>query len=196
MKKLKKQLRAKILNRLLNISQKERAEKSSLIKKKIFALPEFKKAKRIMFYISKSSEVDTRPMIEQSIRMGKEVVVPAILPGSRELIPCRLHPHSNTIGMEAKDYRQGLVTGPHGVDQPEVSKDSLINSKKIDLFIIPGLAFDSKGNRLGRGQGYYDRFLARMSRCTPRIGVAFRFQIVNDLPCDRYDQPVNKLVSD
>ena len=182
---MKKQLRAKILNRLLNISQKERAEKSSLIKEKIFALPEFKKAKRIMFYVSKPSEVDTRPMIEQSIQMGKEVVVPAILPGSKKLLSCRL-----------KDYRQGLVAGPYGVDQPEVSKDSLVNPKKIDLFIIPGLAFDSRGNRLGRGQGYYDRFLARTPRYTPRIGVAFKFQMVNNLPCDRYDQPVNKLVSD
>ncbi len=138
-----------------------------------------------MFYISKDSEVDTRYMIKQSIQMGKEVVVPAILPGSKKLFPCRL-----------KDYRQGLVTGPYGVDQPEVSKDSLINPEKIDLFIIPGLAFDSKGNRLGRGQGYYDRFLARISRYIPRIGVAFNFQVVNGLPCDRYDQPVNKLVSD
>ncbi len=181
---MKKQLRAKILNRLLNISRKERAEKSSLIKRKVFALPEFKKAKRIMFYVSKPSEVDTGPMIEQSIQMGKEVVVPAILPGSRNLVSCRL-----------KDCRQGLVTGPYGVDQPEVTKDSLINPKKIDLFIIPGLAFDSKGNRLGRGQGYYDRFSARVPH-TPRIGVAFKFQMVNDLPCDRYDQPVNKLVSD
>ena len=62
MKHLKKRLRARILNRLLGISRKERAESSLSIKEKIFALPEFQKAKRIMFYISKDSEVDTRPV--------------------------------------------------------------------------------------------------------------------------------------
>ena len=185
MKHLKKRLRASILTRLSDVSRKERAESSLSIKEKIFALPEFQKARRIMFYISKDSEVDTRPMIEQSIRMGKEVIVPAILPDRKELTSCRL-----------KDYEQELVTGPHGVYQPEVSKDSLVNPEKIDLFIIPGLAFDVKGNRLGRGQGYYDRFLARIPRYIPRIGVAFRFQMVDDLPCDEYDQPVSRLVSE
>jgi 5-formyltetrahydrofolate cyclo-ligase len=182
---LKKRLRARILNRLSSIGREERAKKSLAIKKKIFALPEFKRARRIMFYIPKDNEVDTGSMIKQSIQLGKEVIVPAILPDRKELASCRL-----------KDYQQELTRGPYGVYQPEVTEEALVNPEEIDLFIIPGLVFDAKGNRLGRGRGYYDRFLARLPQHIPRIGVAFRFQMVDDLPCDEYDQPVDRLVSD
>jgi len=157
-------------------------------------------------------------MIEQSIQMGKEVIVPAILSDRKGLASCRLwkrghFPEDCVRGdtFQLKENgslrkvspqggksvpKQELVIGPYGVYQPEVSKDSLVNPEEIDLFIIPGLAFDAKGNRLGRGQGYYDRFLARIPRYIPRVGVAFRFQMVDDLPCDKHDQPVNRLVCD
>lgn len=76
-----------------------------------------------------------------------------------------------------------LETGPYGIQQPKESPETgSVDVSDIDLVIVPGVAFDRQNNRLGRGQGYYDRFLKKMPARTPLIGLAFDFQIVDHLP--------------
>ena len=85
-----------------------------------------------------------------------------------------------------------LKKGPYGVLEP-VSK-ALVKPEDLDLIIVPGLAFDKKGNRLGRGKGCYDRFLSTLSDKTPSIGLAFDFQILPLIPTTNYDVNVKQVI--
>lgn len=174
--------RRQILDRLRKQKEEIRHKKSLKIKKKLFALDGFKRAKTILFYLSFDGEVETDRMIKDAKKEGKKIAVPICDRKKRRLIPCFFSTFSN------------LRRGVYGVRQPKIKK--IISNDKIDLVIVPGVAFDKKGNRLGRGLGYYDRFLTKLSSSITRIGIAFDFQILKNLPelCS-YDQPVDKVIS-
>jgi 5-formyltetrahydrofolate cyclo-ligase len=95
----------------------------------------------------------------------------------------------------AKDFPKNLTIGPYDIRQPKEEFSHPISLADIDLVIVPGVAFDSKCNRLGRGKGYYDRFLKTLPKDTPSIGLAFDFQIVENLPHSSLDLPVKKIIT-
>ena len=177
-------VRKEVLAKQAGLSKAERKRKNSQISVKLFSSPEFKKAKVIMFYVSKEGEVDTSSMIKASLKMGKKVSVPVTLRKKRKLIPSRLI-----------DYDKELGQGPYGVPQPKAEYIRPIEPDQIDLILVPGLAFDKSGNRLGRGAGYYDRFLARVPKEVHRIGLAFDFQVFPSLPKSYHDLPVDRVLS-
>lgn len=181
--KIKSNLRERILNKLKTQKEDERHRKSLAIKRRLFASPEFRRANVIMFYVSKDGEVETRPMIETALVRGKTVLVPAIKVRK-----------SKMVVSEITDPNKDLVKGPYGIHQPKAHK-KIYHPRSVDLAIVPGLAFDGKGNRLGRGKGYYDKFLAGLRRDTPKIGLAFKFQVVRRLPALSHDQPVTKVLT-
>ncbi|MDP3731503.1 MAG: 5-formyltetrahydrofolate cyclo-ligase [Candidatus Omnitrophota bacterium] len=176
----KKQIRSKILARLKTQKEEGRNRKSNLIKKKLFRTPVFKKAKIIMFYISFDGEVNTEEMIKEAYRLGKIVAVP-VCKGNRITIrPCLLR------------NKAKLKRGPYGICEPAVKK--YIKLEDLGLVIVPGVAFDKKGNRLGRGKGCYDYFLKRLRPDTASIGLAFDFQILPYLPATTQDVSVNQII--
>ena len=130
-----------------------------------------------MFYISFDGEVNTQEMIKEAIELGKIIAAPACM-GGREIKPCRLPP------------RARLRKGPYGVSEPAVKKP--VNLEDLDLVIVPGVAFDKKGNRLGRGKGCYDYFLRKLPEKIPTVGLAFTFQILPSLPTTSDDVSVKK----
>lgn len=180
----KEAIRKGILARGAKLSKAERRRRSSQISAKLILSPEFHKAKTIMFYVSKDDEVDTSKMIKASLRMGKEVLVPVTFRRERKLIPSRLI-----------NYDRDLAPGPYGIDQPKAGCIRPVSPDQIDLVIVPGVAFDRFGNRLGRGAGYYDRFLLEVPKRTPKIGLAFDFQVLPSLPKSCHDLPVDKVLS-
>lgn len=180
----KEQLRKKILGKLLSQNPEERRRKSDLIKKKLFKQKEFKSARYIMFYVSKKEEVDTSSMIEEALELGKKVMVPVTSVKEKKLI-CSL----------IKEPKKDLSIGPYGVRQPKKSRIKPVGVEKIDLVVVPGIAFDRKNNRLGRGAGYYDRFLRQIPERVPKIGLAFGFQVQRRLPVLLHDVTVTKLLS-
>ncbi len=179
MKLTKSRIRSKILLKLKTQKEEERGHKSSIIKKKLFKSIFFKKAKRVMFYISFGAEVDTQEMIQQAKKSGKLIAVP--VSGSKRTIrPCLW------------DGRARLEKGRYGVLEP--ARKSFCDIKALDLVIVPGVAFDRKGNRLGRGRGYYDNFLRRLPKDTPSVGLAFDFQILPALPISPTDESVSRII--
>jgi 5-formyltetrahydrofolate cyclo-ligase len=90
----------------------------------------------------------------------------------------------------------GLRPGPHGLREPDPSRCPLAAPGDIGLVLVPGLGFARGGARLGRGAGYYDRWLASLPPGIPSIGVAFALQIVHDLPCQPHDWRVDHIVTD
>jgi 5-formyltetrahydrofolate cyclo-ligase len=181
----KRELRRKFLKKLKSHKEDERLQKSSRIARKLFLLKEYARAKTVLFYLSFDGEVDTVRMIKKSIEQGKRVAVPAIRKETRELVPSVL-----------KDYDTELARGPYGTHHPKEEYIRPIPLETLDLVVVPGLAFDEAGNRLGRGLGYYDRFLRRLPKNIPTVGLAFNFQMVSDFfPLEPHDCSVSKVLS-
>lgn len=181
---LKKQkLREEILEKLHSISKEEKGRKVKVLKKKLFSLKEFKKAKCVMFYVSKHYEVDTHEMIDDSISMGKKVVVPITLKEEKILKPSEL-----------KDREKELIRSHYGIHQPGEEHIRPVPLEELGLMIVPGLAFDRSGHRLGHGGGYYDRFLKKAPPTIFTVGLAFDFQVVDELPKYATDIPIDKIL--
>lgn len=179
----KQSLRKDMLQRLKSQKEETRQRKNSLIAEKLFQLQEFQNARTVMFYVSLDYEVGTREMIARALEIGKTVLVP-VISCSREMIASRV-----------MDMEQELEKGPYGIPQPGDSWIRPIAKDKIDLVVVPGLAFDCEGRRLGRGKGYYDSFLKDIPSQIPLLGLAYDFQVVENLPVLPHDIPVTKLVT-
>lgn len=175
----KQQIRSKILLKLKTQKEESRERKSRIIKNKLFRSAVFRRAKRVMFYISFGGEVNTAEMIKCARKLGKLVVVPLAKKGG-SLRPVIFEPGAK------------LVRGPYGVKEPVVRTP--VKTGDIDLVIVPGLAFDKKGNRLGRGKGCYDRFLKGSPSTTVSVGLAFDFQILPFIPTAKHDMRVDRLI--
>jgi len=175
----KKTLRSKLLARLKIEKEEERRNKSRLIQKKLFRTKLFKKAKTVMFYIAFDGEVNTQEMIREARKLGKKVVVP-VCRKDKTMRPCVLK--------EGALLKKGL----YGIGEP--TNREYVSPDRIDLVIAPGVAFDKKGNRLGRGKGYYDRFLKTLPNGKTCIGLAFNFQILPQVPANDMDVAVHKTV--
>jgi len=175
----KEKIRSKILLRLKIQKEEGRNRKSKIIKEKLFKNHIFKRAKRVMFYISFDGEVNTREMIKEAQILGKIITVP-FCKKNRIIKPC-------ILGKKTK-----LKKDPYGVCEPVVKR--CINLQDIDLVIVPGVAFDRRGNRLGRGRGFYDLFLKKLPKDTPSIGLAFDFQILPSIPATKRDVSVDRVI--
>ena len=157
-----------------------RIRKSVSISRKLFRTRAFMRARIIMFYKAFSGEVDTEGMIKAAQKLGKIVVVP-VCGENRKLIPCIL-----------KDGAR-LLRGPYGIWEPAIKRS--VSLRSIDLVIVPGVAFTKDGKRLGRGKGYYDRFLSRLSEHAATIGLGFDFQVLADLPANAMDVNVQRVIA-
>ena len=181
---LKDGIRKEIFNKLRKQNKEERALKSKAIEKRLFSSKGFSKASVVMFYVSREEEVDTHHMIEETLRNGKRVVIPFSVIETNQI-----------IASELINLKEDLELGPYGIYQPKKTALRKIPLEKIDLVIVPGVAFDGENNRLGRGKGYYDRFLKKLPPETITIGLCFDFQLIDYLPKDSHDFPVSRVIT-
>ena len=181
---MKHKIRSHIREKLNSHSELEKSRKSGIIKNKLFNEEAFKKAKVVMFYVSLKDEVSTMSMIDEAVKCGKRVCVPVIIKEEKRL-----------IAGEIKDRTADLERQHFGIYQPKKGHVKEVPLENIDLIIVPGIAFDKKNVRLGRGHGYYDRFLCALPNKTRTVGLAFDFQVVEDLPQDSHDVPVWKTIT-
>ncbi len=177
----KKRVRKEILTKLKTQEEEDCKRKSALIQRKLFRMSVFKKARAVMFYIALRSEVNTDQMIKEAQKEGKIVSVPVCAADRVTIRPCLL------------DGTAALKEGPYGVREPV--NERYIPVESLDMVIVPGLAFDRKGNRLGRGKGCYDRFLRRLNDTTISVGLAFDLQVVPSVPTSAHDVNVHTVIS-
>jgi 5-formyltetrahydrofolate cyclo-ligase len=149
----------------------------------IVTSPEFVAASCVMLYVSIPTEVDTAPLALRAWQAGKTVVVPKVSWDQRRMLPIEIS--SLTTGMTS--------TGP-GIREPIAGNPMPLNL--IDLVIVPGLGFTNTGYRIGRGMGFYDRFLAQSEFLGISCGLAFSEQVVDDLPVLDHDVPLSMLATD
>lgn len=162
----------------------ENEELSSVICRRLTGLEVFQvagKKNRLMIYLGFGNEVRT-----VSLLTGSSVVVPCC--EGDTIVPIRIF------------SRDELEAGRLGILEPKQSVRNdvgrFVGQEQLDVIIVPGLAFDMLGNRLGRGKGYYDRFLSRCSSEVISIGLAFECQIVSSVPVNHRDYPVSMIVTE
>ena len=181
----KKVLRKICRERLRLLDPQERAGYDDIIIMCLLSLPEFDSAQTIMTYLSFFGEADTFGLARAALEMGKRLVVPKVLSKSKTLLAC-----------EIRDLESGLVKNRYGILEPDEEHTCPFEPGKIDFHVIPGMAFDRRGYRLGHGGGYYDRFLHHIPQPSFFAGIGYHFQILDTLPHDPWDVPVHCLVTE
>jgi 5-formyltetrahydrofolate cyclo-ligase len=134
---------------------------------------------KVCTYISLPDEVDTRKIISWMIGNDIQVIVPRILSGT-------------DISLSRISGFQDLVLGKYNIYEPDQTC-AQVNPGQIDLFVIPGIAYDRQGNRLGWGMGYYDRLLSNIA--VPIVGLAYDCQVISKLPHDKHDIMVSTIIT-
>lgn len=180
----KKTIREDILRKRDSIDPEIRLKKDNMIMDKVLSSPDFEKANTILYFASFRSEVATLPHIEEALKRGKRIVLPKVDNIERRLILYEI--------LDTKEIKPGFM----GIPEPEAVPERQRDINDVDLVIMPGVAFDPDGNRLGYGAGYYDKLLAGLRRDIPLIAIAYEEQIVNALPSEDHDVRVNKIVTD
>lgn len=181
----KKELRKKLLEKLLFLTKEELKRRSKNVEKILSNLPIYRNAKVIMGYYPLKGEVDILEMFRK------------VLGIKRLCFPVMDVENGSLRAFEVNNLSDNFAVGPWGVMQPDIGKTKEVDVKDIDLVVVPGLAFDLNKNRLGRGAGFYDRFLKKVNPPAKKVGVAFEFQIINNLPINSpFDEKVDIVVSE
>jgi len=181
----KSELRKDVINARAGLPAAAVAEKSARILEQIKALGEYRQSKVFMVYVDFRNEVQTGFLIKEFMAGGKVVTVPVTDIANRRLTPSRL-----------EDYPGDLVPGAWGILEPRPECLRPMEPVLLDLVIVPGVAFDEAGNRLGYGGGFYDRFLPRTRPDTIYLAPAFEMQIRADVYPGTHDCPVHILVTE
>ena len=179
----KAQLRKELCGRLVALNENRRSEKSRKVCENLINTEQFQRASVVMFYLSLPHEVDTTSAILYCWQHGKTVVVPKVSWQQRHMLPVEITSLETGISTEAGGLRNPVTGLPTPLEE-------------IDLVVTPGLAFDKKGNRLGRGGGYYDSFFGSEELRADKCAIAFDEQIVESVPTTEHDKSVDFLVTD
>jgi 5-formyltetrahydrofolate cyclo-ligase len=165
------------------LGTEHRTEASAAICARLLTLPEVTAARTVAGYASTGAEVDVDPALHHLLEADCTVALPWV--------------EGDGVHMAAiADLRGDLVPGWRGVREPRPALRSPIPPEDLDLAIVPGVAFDRAGTRLGYGGGHFDRFLVRLRPGTPIVGTAFDAQVLDRLPSEPHDVAVHVLVTE
>lgn len=179
MKAMKQAIRQEMREKRKSLSPASYAKKCTEIQKNLEALPQWKQAKTLLLYVSMDEEVDTRRLICDALEKNRRVFVPKT--NGDDLVICPLH-----------DWNE-LKSGNFGIMEP-CNILGKTHPELIDLILVPGVAFDQKGHRLGFGRGFYDRLLKQTKGY--KVGLAFSEQMVPVLPIEEHDVPLDLIITD
>lgn len=181
----KKQVRQEVLSNRKSMKPEDVELKSNKITETLLKSDFFAAAANIMAYIDFRNEVKTKKIIEESIAANKSIIIPISIPDTRELVLSQLI-----------DYERELMPGTYGILEPKEEFIRKVSADVIDLVLIPGVAFDRRGYRVGYGAGYYDRFLSNVRSSVPRVALAFDLQIVPKVYEDDFDIAVDYIITE
>lgn len=181
----KKETRGEIHQLRDSLSMRDIDSKSRTIEARLWQLIEEQGFESIMFYIAFGSEVRTQNCISWAIDSGLTAIVPICsVDGRRQILPSRL-----------LDLQSEVEESKFGIPEPKPEFRRFFPPEKIDLVVVPGLAFDEEGYRIGYGGGYYDRFLAKCPQALS-VGLAYEMQIVKCTFPSTRDVPVYKIITE
>ncbi len=180
---MKRELRKRLLRSLKSLSPAEAARKSRLACLTLLGLAEFQRADVVMSYMPIAGEVDATEINQAVLRHGKTLLLPRVYrdPPRLAAIAC----HSLTEPMERGSYQ--ILEPAEGPAWPV---------ERIDLVVVPAVAYDLRGFRLGKGGGFYDRFLSQPRLRAVTCGLAFAEQVLPNVPIQEHDQPIQMLAAE
>lgn len=174
-------LRTRMLATRKHLPTEEQLRAGHIIQSALVALPEYLAARSVALYAAFRGEVPTSGLIRQSLSAGKEVLLPAVI--GHDLV-------FRVITDESE-----LVPGRYGILEPNDNCPQQ-EPDSIDLFVIPGVAFDLNGHRVGYGRGYYDRTLHRYESGGKLIGVCYDFQLVEVIAGEPHDVIMDRVITE
>ena len=168
-------------------AQENKDDLSRRIVGAFMSLPEYATTETVMFYIDVRSEVRTRHDLELALQSGKSIVVPW----------CNSDGELELFRLTSMDE---LEVGMYRILEPRTElrsqADKQVNVEDLDLIMVPGVAFDRRGGRMGHGKGYYDKLLEHARRDTPLVALAFECQLFDEIPVAEHDVFMDMLITE
>ena len=180
----KGQIRSDLRQKLAAMTDAQRHAKSIAACSLLAATQEFQNAQSIMLYLATPQEVDTSPLALRAWQHGKTVIVPKVSWHARRMVPMEITSLCNDQVRETR----------HGIKEPIAGNP--VPLQFIDMVVVPGLGFSFQGHRIGRGAGFYDRFLAQPEFLGISCGIAFEEQVIETIPMLDHDVPLCMLATD
>ncbi|MFH1800418.1 MAG: 5-formyltetrahydrofolate cyclo-ligase [Candidatus Omnitrophota bacterium] len=177
----KSSLRKALLEKRRNIPRLSRHVKSRRILRTLSREPIFQRAEHVALYYGIAPEVETRPFLEKVLK-NKKIYLPRIDP-KRSMVLCRV-----------RSLSRDLKKGAYNIREPRAFCKKW-PARQMDIIIVPGVAFDKSGGRLGRGGAYYDRLLRKAQKAV-KVGLCFREQIVKKVPMQIHDVRMDRVITD
>lgn len=165
------------------MAEVERKQKNEAIARNILSLPVYQDSATIMMYLNYWDEVDTGGIAEDTLQAGKRLVIPLC---KGDII----------IPSEIKHLEEDVQIGMFGIREPRPTNSKTVQPKDIDIILVPGVAFDTQGNRIGFGKGFYDRFLPQLRDDVSIIGLAYSCQVVDKIDAEDHDFKMSLLVTE
>lgn len=178
-------MRKDILNKRKALSQKEVILKSNKISELLLSTDFYLKSHTIMTYIDFRNEVMTEKIIRESLETEKDIVIPISIVETKDILLSQL-----------LDFDKELTTGAYGILEPRQEYIREVKPESIDLVLVPGVAFDRRGSRIGYGGGYYDRFLKKLDKSIPKVALAFDMQLAEIVYRDNHDIPMDYIITE
>ena len=156
-----------------------------IIENRLFEFANFLESKIIMLYVNAANEVATDNIIKRAYEFNKIVVLPAFDTAK-----------STMKLMKVDNPDKDLISGPRGILEPNPAKCKPVPLDSIDIAIVPGIAMDEKGGRIGSGDGYYDRIIPDLPLTTRKVGLVFEGQLIPQVPMESHDKHVDIIITE
>ena len=180
---MKNSLREQFLKKRKELTKSKLITNSRQIKQLLFSTTWYRSASKILFYVSFNNEVSTHEMIKDALLNGKTVLVP------------KCDTEKNTLCISHLIHWADLEKGAYSILEPRQDCLRVVPVSSVDLIIVPGVVFDTKGNRIGYGKGFYDRLLQEAKNAYS-IGLAFESQIIESIPSEEHDEKVDIIITE
>ncbi|MFC1516027.1 5-formyltetrahydrofolate cyclo-ligase [Thermodesulfobacteriota bacterium] len=181
----KAEVRVNMEKMLAALSDSDIEEKIGRIENRLFEFANFLESNIVLLYTNSKCEVDTSNIIKRCFAYNKIVILPTF---DTETYGVKL--------MKVDNPETDLVIGPRGILEPNASRCNIVPIECIDIAIIPGVAFDEKGGRIGSGDGYYDRLIPKLSITTRKVALTLENQIIPQIQMESHDKHVDIIITE
>lgn len=182
---MKKDFRKKVIDLRKSKNSDFITKNSQEIIENLLSMECIKKANNIMLYLDFNNEVKTDQLITKLLSLRKTVVAPVTIKDERKLIPYKI-----------TNLKNDITIGAYGIREPKQNPSNELDIKDIDVLIVPAVAYDKHGYRLGYGGGFYDRFIENLNDNALTIGIAFELQVFDNIPKEYHDAQLNYIITE
>jgi len=184
-KEKKQEIRDEIIRKITSYDEKKRVDKLQMLANRLLSFANFQESKIVFLPSARKDEIDFSNVIRESLKLNKIVVLPAFNIEKKEI----------TL-MKIDDPDTELIEGSLGNMEPDPNKCKVVPIDSIEIAIIPGLAFDEKGGRIGIGKGFFDQFIPKLPITARKVTLAFEDQLIQQIPMESHDKYVDIIITE